>query len=75
MPDRLFPAKGRFGLRDYEKVFCPDPEAADIFDLCGIDRQQGCLLLVRPDRYVANVVPLGSARVVADQLRTLMSSA
>ena len=24
MPPLLLPPKGRYGLRDYEKVFCPD---------------------------------------------------
>jgi phenol 2-monooxygenase (NADPH) len=27
------PRKGKFGLIDYEKVFCPDPKADDIFEL------------------------------------------
>ena len=35
MPAVLLPRKGSFGLIDYEKVFCPDPAAADIFDVRG----------------------------------------
>src|SRR5262249_4186409 len=31
MPDVLLPRKGRFGLIDYEKAFCPDPGTDDIF--------------------------------------------
>ncbi len=59
MPSLLLPAKGRFGLRDYEKMFSPDPRAGqDIFDLRGIDRERGCLVLVRPDQYVAHILPL-----------------
>ncbi len=59
LPDLLVPRKGRYGLRDYEKVFCPDIESGtDIFDLRGIDRQEGCIVLVRPDQHVANVLPL-----------------
>ncbi|GAA1211461.1 FAD-dependent monooxygenase [Prauserella alba] len=53
----LLPRKGRFGLVDYEKTFCPDP-SADIFDHRGVDRDTGCLVLVRPDHYVAHVLPL-----------------
>lgn len=53
----LFPPTGRHGLRDHEKVFCPDP-ACDIFDLRGIDRDTGAAILVRPDQYVAHVLPL-----------------
>ena len=41
MPAFLLPAKGRYGLRDYEKMFCPDLKSGhDIFDLRGIDRQR-----------------------------------
>jgi phenol 2-monooxygenase (NADPH) len=58
MPAALRPRKGRFGLIDEEKVFCPDPRAGDVFDLRGIDREAGCLLVVRPDQYVAHVLPL-----------------
>ncbi len=59
MPAVLRPAKGRYGLIDYEKVFCPDVSGAgDIFEMRGIDRAQGCMVLVRPDQYVAQVLPL-----------------
>lgn len=55
----LRPRKGRHGLRDYEKVFCPDLASGhDVFDLRGIDRKAGCLIIVRPDQYVAQVLPL-----------------
>lgn len=59
MPPLLRPLKGRYGLRDYEKVFCPDLKSGqDIFDMRGIDRSQGCMVLVRPDQHVAQVLPL-----------------
>ncbi|MGE0485545.1 MAG: FAD-dependent monooxygenase [Gammaproteobacteria bacterium] len=59
LPALLLPRKGRFGLVDYEKAYCPALEAgADIFDQRGIDRAQGCLVVVRPDQYVAHVLPL-----------------
>ncbi len=59
IPPFLVPRKGRYGLRDYEKVFCPDLKTGDdIFDLRGIDRARGALVVVRPDQYVANVLPL-----------------
>ena len=32
--------------------------ATDIFDLRGIDRDAGRMVVVRPDQYVANVLPL-----------------
>jgi len=59
LPALLKPAKGRYGLTDYEKMFCPDLKfGPDIFDLRGIDRERGCLVVVRPDQYVAHVLPL-----------------
>ena len=58
MPSILLPRKGRLGLVDYEKIFCPDPHAADVFDLRGIDRDTGCMVVVRPDQYVSHVLPL-----------------
>jgi 2-polyprenyl-6-methoxyphenol hydroxylase-like FAD-dependent oxidoreductase len=59
MPSFLMPAKGRYGLRDYEKMFCPDlKNRNDIFDIRGIDRNSGCMVVVRPDQYVAHILPL-----------------
>jgi len=57
MPGLLTPSKGRHGLTDYEKVFCP-ARYIDIFDLRGIDRDKGALVVVRPDQFVAHVLPL-----------------
>jgi phenol 2-monooxygenase len=55
----LRPCKGRFELIDYEKAFCPDlKNGPDIFDARGIARAKGCIVVVRPDQYVANVLPL-----------------
>jgi len=58
LPSVLRPRKGRFGLVDYEKAFCPDPDAENIFDIRAIDRDAGCMVLVRPDQFVADVLPL-----------------
>ena len=53
------PRKGRFGLIDYEKAYTPDlKNGPDIFDLRGIDREKGAIVLVRPDQYVSQVLPL-----------------
>ncbi|MCH4565376.1 FAD-binding monooxygenase [Halomonas sp. EGI 63088] len=58
-PQFLWPRKGRYGLHDYEKVFCPDlKNDQDIFDMRGIDRERGCLVIVRPDQHIAQVLPL-----------------
>ena len=59
MPRRLFPPSGRLRLTDYENVFCPDfKNGPDIFDVRGIDRHRGALVVVRPDQFIAAVVPL-----------------
>jgi phenol 2-monooxygenase len=59
LPVMLLPRKGRFGLIDYEKAFTPDlKNGPNIFDLRGIDRANGAMVLVRPDQFVANILPL-----------------
>jgi len=59
MPTFLRPAKGRYGLRDFEKVFCVDHKLGDdIYDMRGIDRTTGCMIVVRPDQYVSHILPL-----------------
>jgi len=59
LPPILAPRKGSFGLVDYEKVFVPDPKSgSDIFELRGIDRRDGAMVVVRPDQYVSHVLPL-----------------
>ncbi|MBV8851550.1 MAG: FAD-binding monooxygenase [Methylobacteriaceae bacterium] len=59
MPAFLLPQKGRYQLRDYEKVFCADVRGGhDIFTLRGIDRERGCIVVVRPDQYVAHILQL-----------------
>lgn len=64
MPALLLPRKGRYGLIDYEKIFCADPRD-DIFASRGVDRG-GALVVVRPDQYIADVLPLGAhARLAA----------
>jgi phenol 2-monooxygenase len=66
LPAMLLPRKGRFGLIDYEKAYCPDlKNRLDIFDLRGVDRVKGAIVVVRPDQYVANVLPLDAHDALA----------
>jgi phenol 2-monooxygenase (NADPH) len=59
MPSLLKPKTGKLGLQDHEKVFCVDHKGlGDIYDMRGIDRERGCMIVVRPDQYVAHVLPL-----------------
>lgn len=59
LPQYLWPAKGKYGLHDYEKVFY-GAEESDIFDLRAIDRSTGCIVVVRPDQHVATILPLNA---------------
>ena len=59
MPNYLWPAKGKYGLRDYEKVFHAE-EGNDIFEQRNIDRSAGCMVVVRPDQHIANILPLSA---------------
>lgn len=66
MPTLLRPRVGRHGLCDYEKVFCADlKRGEDIFAMRGIDRQRGCVVVVRPDQHVAHVLPLDAREALA----------
>lgn len=74
LPALLRPSKGRYGLVDYEKVFCRDPAPGrDIYAIRGINRQKGCLVIVRPDQYVANVLPLAAHEDLAGFFDTFLT--
>src|SRR5215213_9932765 len=74
LPSVLLPRKGRFGLVDYEKTFSPAP-AGDVFDLRGINRDTGCIVVVRPDQYVAHVLPLHGHDALVDFLAGILVDA
>lgn len=58
LPPLLAPRKGRYNLIDYEKTFSAVARGQhDIYDARGISRD-GCIVAVRPDQYVAHVLPL-----------------
>jgi phenol 2-monooxygenase len=61
LPSLLLPAKGKLGLRDYEKVFTDEESYGyghgRIFENRGVSKN-GCVVVVRPDQYVSAVVPL-----------------
>jgi len=66
LPELLLPRKGRYGLRDHEKVFTVDRKSgADIFEMRGVNCEQGALVVVRPDQYVAHVLPLEAHQELA----------
>ncbi|KQY96933.1 phenol 2-monooxygenase [Microbacterium sp. Root53] len=64
LPDILRPHTGRLGLVDYEKAFTAAPVGSavtagiDVYRDRGVDRASGALVVVRPDQFVAHVLPL-----------------
>ncbi|MCW4466978.1 FAD-binding monooxygenase [Glutamicibacter sp. MNS18] len=62
-PRAFRPNYGKFGLMHYGKVFSTLPDE-DIFELRGISRD-GAIVVVRPDQYVANVLPLQATEELA----------
>ncbi|MBX2885978.1 MAG: FAD-dependent monooxygenase [Granulosicoccus sp.] len=73
LPALLLPAKGCFSLTDYEKVFCPAVSGPDLFDIRGIDRKRGALLLVRPDQFVALVLPLEAVNDLSEFVSRILT--
>jgi phenol 2-monooxygenase (NADPH) len=75
MPAFLSPQKGRYGLRDYEKMFCSDLNSGqDIFEMRGVDRKNGCMVIVRPDQHVAHILPLDAYSELVEFFNGFMSS-
>ena len=65
LPEFLFPCKAPLGMVDYEKAFTVDA-ANDIFEARGINREHGAIVVVRPDQYVAQVLPLDAHAELAE---------
>ena len=62
----LLPQKGKLGLRDYEKIFCIDSKnGEDIYKMRKINTEKGCLVVVRPDQHIANILPLGAFKEIS----------
>ncbi len=51
-------------MADTERMFCADP-GFDLFCRRRVDRERGCQIIVRPDQYIAEVLPLEAAEAVA----------
>jgi phenol 2-monooxygenase len=73
MPTLLRPHVGRYGLCDYEKVFCADVKRGeDVFEMRGIDRAAGCMVVVRPDQYVGTILPLHARDDLAEYFAAIL---
>ena len=72
-PGVFLPRTGPFGLIDYEKVYAIDP-ATDIFAEREIVRS-GAVVVVRPDQYVAHVLPLTATDELACFFAPILATA
>ena len=70
VPAAFRPLKSPFGLVDYNNVLAADP-VQDIFELRGVDRG-GAIVVVRPDQYVASVLPLTATDELAAFFRPIL---
>ncbi|MCK9794566.1 FAD-binding monooxygenase [Isoptericola sp. 4D.3] len=68
VPEVFLPRVGPFSLVDYEKVYAAGSSEEvpdDVFDARGLDRD-GVVVVVRPDQYVAHVLPLTATRELGE---------
>ena len=73
VPAVFRPLSGPFRLVDHEKVYVVDP-GADVFDARGVDRG-GAVVVVRPDQYVAHVLPLDAHAELASFFAGVLTAA
>lgn len=66
LPRLFLPASGPLGMTDYEKIYAANP-GEDIFDIREVSRD-GAVVVVRPDQYVAAVLPLSDPEGLAEFL-------
>ena len=64
LPDYLWPPKGKYGLKDYEKVF-HGKDAHDIYGAREINKKDGCVVIVRPDQHVGAILPVSDHKGLA----------
>ena len=71
-PSIFRPQVGEFQISNLNKVWGVDPED-DIFEARGLSRD-GVVVVVRPDQYVAHVLPLTATAELSDFLTPIFSS-
>ena len=64
LPEILLPRSGPLGLQDWEKIWAI-ASTADIFTMREID-ERGAIVVVRPDQYVAHVLPLDARSALTE---------
>tara|TARA_B100000902_G_scaffold245639_1_gene232556 strand:+ start:39 stop:1970 length:1932 start_codon:yes stop_codon:yes gene_type:complete len=71
MDDFFTPKKGKYQLRDYEKIYTSIPQN-DIFKTRAINQREGCIVIVRPDQHIANILSLGSYNTLTSFFKSIM---
>ena len=78
VPRVFLPQTGALRLIDYQKVYAagpaPDGTGEDIFEARDIDRA-GAVVVVRPDQYVANVLPLSACDALSGFFKPILRHA
>lgn len=72
VPRLFMPKVGHLQIMDWEKVYSTIPDD-DIFENCSIDRS-GALVIVRPDMYVAHLLPLSARAELTEFFAQSMAS-
>ena len=68
------PIKGKLGLRDTSKIFSAKVRNhRNIYDARQIS-QKGCLVIVRPDQFVADVMPLTDLQRLGEFFKDVFTS-
>lgn len=75
LPTLLRPRTGRYGLVDHEKAFSSVTRSGDYFDTRGVDRERGAVVIVRPDMYIAQVLPLNATAEIANYFAGIYTGA
>ncbi|GGA56266.1 phenol 2-monooxygenase [Pseudoclavibacter endophyticus] len=70
-PDAFKPAGGPFQLVNLNSVFATGFGTGNFYDERGIS-DEGCVIVVRPDQYVANIVPLTATDELATFFRAFL---
>lgn len=74
LPFLMRPEKGSYSLIDYEKIFCSGgPDIDDIFVAREINKEDGCIVIVRPDQHVAGVLPIDQYKRMTDFFKKFMN--
>ncbi len=73
LPEVFRPRFGPFQVHDEELVYAADP-SSDIFERRGVSRE-GCVVVVRPDMYVATILPLDRPELLTDFFAPILKPA